>query len=169
MAERDMRENALTRMIARLTTQRACLDFAAGLIRDLPGPVLEIGLGKARTFDHLRSLFPQRALFAFDREVHCSREIAPAPEQLKLGDFRKMLKEMGATFGTSVALAHADIGSHDRAGDAALAAEIAPLIGLLMRPGGVVLGDRAFDGQGWEILPLPPDATGWPYFIYRKR
>lgn len=163
-----MSGDALTRMIARLEVQRACLDFAAELIGELPGPILEIGLGKARTFDHLRALFPHRALFAFDRELHCPRELAPDPAQLRLGDFRTTLKAARQTLALSCALAHADIGSHDRAADAALAQEIAPLIGPLMRPGGVVLGDRAFAGQGWEEIALPEGARGWPYFMYRK-
>lgn len=159
--------DALTRMIARLVTQRACLDFAAALIRDLPGPILEIGLGKARTFDHLRALLPERAIFAFDREVHCPRELAPEPARLRLGDFRATLKEAEAALARSVALAHADIGSHDRDADTALARAIAPLIARLMRPGGVVLGDRALEGQGWETLPLPAGVGDWPYFLYR--
>lgn len=164
-----MSGDALTRMIARLETQRAYLDCAAEMIRDLPGAILEIGLGKARTCDHLRALFPRRALLAFDRELHCPRELAPEPAQLMLGDFRTTLKEAHAALGSSAALAHADIGSHDRAADAALASAIAPLIARLMRPGGVVVGDRAFHGQGWETLELPQGATGWPYFIYRVR
>jgi len=159
--------DALTRMIARLETQRACLDFAAALVCDLPGPVLEIGLGKARTFDHLRALFPERALYAFDREVHCPRELLSAPARLLLGDFRATLKAAESELGGRAALAHADIGSHDRAADAELARAIAPLIARLMRPGGVVLGDRALDGQGWEPMGLPAGVAGWPYFIYR--
>jgi S-adenosyl-L-methionine methyltransferase len=162
-------DDALVRMIARLTTQCACLDLAASLIRDRPGAVLEIGLGKARTFDRLRRLFPDRALFAFDRELHCPRDLAPMPSQLFLGDFRTTLVDARRELGAGCALAHADIGSHDRASDAALAAEIAPLIGELMLPGGVVLGDREFPGQGWEVLPQPEAAKGWPYFIYRVR
>jgi len=57
--------DALSRMIARLRAQKACPDFAALRIRDLPGPVFEVGLGKARTYDRLRYLFAGRRICAF--------------------------------------------------------------------------------------------------------
>ncbi|MBM3542582.1 MAG: hypothetical protein FJX51_11085, partial [Alphaproteobacteria bacterium] len=59
----------LDSFIRRLQAQRACLDHAAMLVRDLPGPVLEFGLGNGRTYDHLRETFPGREIFAFDRQV----------------------------------------------------------------------------------------------------
>ena len=43
----------------------------------LPGHVLEVGLGKGRTYDRLRTLFPQRAIYAFDRELHCPARLRP--------------------------------------------------------------------------------------------
>ncbi|MGH6887075.1 MAG: class I SAM-dependent methyltransferase, partial [Geminicoccales bacterium] len=46
----------LDSFIRRLEAQRACLDLAAARIADLPGPVLELGLGNGRTYDHLREL-----------------------------------------------------------------------------------------------------------------
>ncbi|MYG53434.1 MAG: hypothetical protein F4204_14125, partial [Rhodospirillaceae bacterium] len=41
-------ESRLERMIARLATQRAVLDWAAERVSGIDGPVLEIGLGKGR-------------------------------------------------------------------------------------------------------------------------
>ena len=49
----------LDSFIRRLEAQRACLDRAAELIRDIDGHVLELGLGNGRTYDHLRGLFPE--------------------------------------------------------------------------------------------------------------
>ena len=37
----------LDSFIRRMKAQRACLDWAAQAISDLPGPVFELGLGKA--------------------------------------------------------------------------------------------------------------------------
>ena len=48
----------LDSFIRRLEAQRACLALAAGRIGGLPGPVLELGLGNGRTYDHLRELLP---------------------------------------------------------------------------------------------------------------
>jgi hypothetical protein len=158
----------LDRMISRMVTQRACLDAAARALADVPGAVLEVGLGKARTFDHLRSLFADRALYAFDFEVHAPKRLVPEAETLFLGDFRETLVRAEATLGRCAALVHADIGSKDRAADAVLAAEVAPMIGALLVPGGWVITDREMSGQGWTALDMPPDVSGdWPYFIYQ--
>lgn len=156
----------LSLMIARLQTQRACLDFAAAEIASLPGPVLEVGLGKARTYDRLRTLFPDREIFAFDREIHCPPELVPADEHMFLGDFSATLAA-AARLGRTAALAHADFGTSNRARDAALAVSLAPLLAAIVRPGGLVLTDREMEAADWQSLPLPPDAAGWPYFIYR--
>ena len=59
----------LDSVIRRLAAQRACLEAAARLIAELPGPVLEVGLGNGRTFDHLREILPGREIFALDRRI----------------------------------------------------------------------------------------------------
>ena len=124
----------LEQMIARLVTQRACLDFAAGRLADMPGLILEVGLGKGRTFDHLRHLFPDRDLYAFDRDVHAPPDVVPAADRLILGDFRITLPQAAARLGRTAAFAHADIGTSKRTLDAALAAAIAPMLTQLVKP-----------------------------------
>jgi hypothetical protein len=165
--EENMSE--LDRMISRLVTQRACLDHAADALADVPGAVLEVGLGKARTFDHLRGAFPGRDLYAFDFEVHAPKRLVPDAASLFLGDFRETLVRAHRELGRCAALVHADIGSRDRAADAMLAAEVAPMIAALTVTGGMVLTDREMD-VGWEALALPDGVSGdWPYFMYRLR
>ncbi|WP_292240356.1 class I SAM-dependent methyltransferase [Mesorhizobium sp.] len=105
-------DSRLDRMIARLTTQRRALERAAEETRDLPGPVLEIGLGKGRTYSHLRKLFPDRRIIAFDRDLHAPADAAPAGADLVLGDFRETLSALSGC--APAALAHADFGSEDR-------------------------------------------------------
>jgi hypothetical protein len=154
-------------MIARLGTQRACLNFARGAIENCRGTILEIGLGKGRTYDYLRSVFPQREIFAFDRILHCPADVRPDPRHLILGDFRTTLREAARRMGRNAALVHADIGSDDAGRDAALATPIAPLIDELVAPGGLIIGDREMHMPNWGALPLPQDAEGWRYYIYR--
>jgi hypothetical protein len=77
--------------IRRLQAQRACLDHVCGLIADLPGPVLEVGLGNGRTYDHLRQSLPGRPIYAFDRQVAAHPDCVPAAPFLLLGDFRDTL------------------------------------------------------------------------------
>ena len=151
-------------MIARLTTQRDLLARAADLITDVGGPVLEVGLGKGRTFDHLRRLFPSRRVLAFDRELHALAAGMPASGDFYLGEFTKTLPALD--IGRTAALAHVDFGSPDREHDRRVGMVIAPLVQALVRPGGIVLSDRELGAEGWSRLPvLPPPA--WSYFMWR--
>ncbi len=157
----------LERMIRRLVAQRACLNHAVGLVREMPGSVLELGLGKARTYDHLRRRLPDRSILVFDREVHAPPAFVPDPQQLFLGDFRDTLRTVITRLRGSIVLAHADIGSKDWARDARLVQDLAPLIDELMCDGGIVLTDRQMRCSRWSRLPLPPEAGDWDYFMYR--
>ena len=107
------RDSRLTRMIDRLETQRLCLELAARLIEGLPGPVLEIGLGKGRTYDHLRKILPKREIFVFDRALHAPAEALPDDDHLFHGEFDQTLPEIPKRIGTGAALAHVDIGTDD--------------------------------------------------------
>ncbi|CDX19884.1 conserved hypothetical protein [Mesorhizobium sp. ORS 3324] len=156
-------DSRLDRMIARLTTQRRALERAAEETRDLPGPVLEIGLGKGRTYSHLRKLFPERRIIAFDRDLHAPADATPTGVDLVLGDFRETLPTLSGR--VSAALAHADFGSEDRARDAAQVGWLAALIDGLMAPGGLVVSDRAMQSPRWTALPF--DTPDWPYFLWR--
>ncbi|PBB79289.1 hypothetical protein CK218_21105 [Mesorhizobium sp. WSM3879] len=156
-------DSRLDRMIARLTTQRRALERAAEETGDLPGPVLEIGLGKGRTYSHLRKLFPDRRIIAFDRDLHAPADAAPAGADLVLGEFRETLSALSGC--APAALAHADFGSEDRARDTAQAGWLAALIDALMAPGGLVVSDRAMQSPRWT--PLPFDTPDWPYFLWR--
>ncbi|MDH3228820.1 MAG: hypothetical protein OEN55_03400 [Alphaproteobacteria bacterium] len=159
-------------MLARLATQRACLDVAAARISALPGPVLELGLGKGRTYDRVRRIMPDRDILVFDLDLHCPPALRPPADKLFLGDFRDTLRAAFDRLGNVAAMVHADIGSEDRARDAGLASDIGPLIELLVRRGGLVLSDRqlSLTGDNWERLPIPQEAarTGWPYFIWAR-
>lgn len=157
----------LERMIERLVTQRACLDFAATAIANVSGAILEVGLGKGRTFDHLRRLFPERELYAFDRDVHAPFDVVPDDQYLMLGDFRQTLAAAVVRMGRCAALIHADIGSEDKARDRALATTIAPFIEQLALPSGYVVADRALVAAELVLQPLPPTVGNFPYFIYR--
>ena len=156
----------LERMIARLTTQRDLLDRAAVMIETVDGPVLEVGLGKGRTFDHLRQLLPGREIFAFDRFLHAPAAASPPADHLYLGDFSDTLAEAAARLSRVAALAHADFGSPDRGHDAGQARMLGPLLRQLVRPGGIVLADRQLAVDGWALVPIAPP-TAWPYFLWR--
>ncbi|NIR32318.1 MAG: hypothetical protein GWN84_24060 [Gammaproteobacteria bacterium] len=156
----------LERMIHRLATQRACLDYAVGLVADVPGPVLELGLGKGRTYDHLRHRLPGREIFAFDRHLHAALNCVPSAEHLVLGELFTTLQTAPDTVGAPAALVHADIGTVNPEADARAVAALAPLIDALVCTDAVIVSDREMTVRRWRALPLPDEAT-WPYFMYR--
>lgn len=160
-------ESRLSRMIERLATQRACLDRAAGLIARVPGPVIELGLGKGRTYDHLRLILPEREIFAFDFNIHAPPDCVPDETHLVFGDFLETLESEAARLGAPAALAHADIGSENLDEDAERAAAIVPLLEPLMAPGAIVLGDREMPSRRWTAIELPADAGTFDYYMYR--
>lgn len=173
MAQAAEEQSRLERMIARLATQRAVLDRAASLAAGIDGPVLEIGLGKGRTYSHLRRLFPDRDIWAFDFEVHAPAHSRPPDSRMRLGDFRESLLTCWAEIGAPPALVHADIGTESRRADAALARFVGGVMAQRLAPGGCLLGDRDMGCAGLVRLETPavalPDRIApWPYFLYRR-
>jgi hypothetical protein len=153
--------------IRRLKAQRACLNLAAASIRDLPGPVFELGLGNGRTYDHLREILPGREIFVFEREVAAHPDCIPDRGHLLRGDFRDTLPEAAKRFAGRVALVHADVGSANPERDARLAAFIAGELPKLLTPGGIVAADRDVAFAGARALALPAGLEPGVYFMYR--
>ncbi len=158
----------LDSFIRRLEAQRACLDRAAELIRDIDGYVLELGLGNGRTYDHLRSLFPERQIYVCERRVAAHPDCLPPSEMLILGDMRESLVAARARLGGRVACAHFDVGTGDAAGNLALAAELAPKIVPLLCKGAVLASDPVLDCAELTALPLPEGVAPDRYHLYRR-
>jgi hypothetical protein len=157
----------LDSFIRRLTAQRDLLNQAARTIADLPGPVLELGLGNGRTYDHLRSILPGRPVYVFDRKVAAHPDSVPDAEHLFLGDFADTLPAAARRLGASAALAHCDIGSGDRAATAALARWLGPALAPLLAPGAIVLADQRLELPRAVALPQPDSVPPGRYHFYR--
>ena len=80
--------------IARMVSQRACIDHSVALTRNMTGPVFELGLGNGRTFDHIRAHVQDRDIFVFERAVASNPASTPDPDQLVLGDVFDTLPAM---------------------------------------------------------------------------
>ena len=158
----------LDSFIRRLEAQRACLDRAAELIHDLDGSVLELGLGNGRTYDHLRSLFPDRAIYVCERQVAAHPDCVPPSDMLILGDMRETLMAVRGRLGGRIALAHLDAGGGDEAANHALAAEITPRLTPLLCVGGVLASDPPIDCPDLQELPLPDGIAPGRYHLYRR-
>ncbi|MBV8534007.1 MAG: hypothetical protein JO128_00360 [Alphaproteobacteria bacterium] len=161
----------LDSFIRRLEAQRVCLDWSIGAVRDLPGPVLELGLGNGRTYDHLRAkLGDVRGIFALDRQMTAHPACRPDSDHLILGDFQDTLPGLARRLGPVMALVHADTGSGDEEASRAQARQLAGLIDPLLAPGGLVVSDQnmAPNATAWLTERLPTGITVGRYFIYRK-
>jgi hypothetical protein len=157
----------LDSFIRRLQAQRACLDHAVDLIRDLPGPALELGLGNGRTYDHLRERLPQRDIYVCDRQVAAHPDCIPPDRFLILGDVRDTLPQARARIGAPVALVHADLGSGDTEANRRQALALAPIIAALLQPGGIVVSDQELTTPRLQPLDLPSGVKPGRYFLYR--
>ena len=167
MSHGGERVSRLDSAIRRLMAQRACLDAAAALIADLPGPVLELGLGNGRTYDHLREILPDRGIYVFDRRVAAHPECVPDDDHLFLGDVLKMLPRAAERLAGQVALVHSDIGSGRPEVDAPLAAALGEALAPLLRPGAIVVSDQRLAVVDWQDEALPKDVPAGRYFFYR--
>ena len=148
----------LDSFIRRLVAQRACL-----------GPVLELGLGNGRTYDHLRELLPEREIFVFEREVRAHPACIPDPAHLFLGDIHAMLPAALHHLPARAALAHSDLGTGDAAANAALAAWLARHLPALLAPGAWVVADQPLRDSALAPMAPPAEVVSERYFLYRRQ
>lgn len=159
----------LESFIRRLEAQRACLDASRRLIEGIPGPVLELGLGNGRTFDHLRGLFPDREIFVFERRPASHPDCRPDAAHLIEGDIRETLPGALAWLPQRAALVHNDIGTGDAMANAEIAAWLSRTLPPLVLAQGIVLSDQRLDSSELVPEPLPDALPEGRYFLYRRR
>jgi hypothetical protein len=163
----------LDSFIRRLEAQRACLDAAITAIRDVPGAVLELGLGNGRTYDHLRSrLNGSREIFAFDRQLAAHPDCIPDKDHLVLGDFRETLPTLARRLAGKVALVHADTGSGDSAASQAQARRLVEMLVPFLASNALIVSDQDMAPEaalGWRSEPLPAGVPAGRYHLYRCR
>lgn len=155
----------LDSFIRRMTAQRDILNHICNSVKELDGPVIELGLGNGRTFDHLRERFPDRRILAFDRAVGSHKSSTPQSGDLIVGE----IKETAQTFtGINAALVHADIGTGYDDKDAVTLTWLPQLVAGLLVPHGIVASGLVLDHPQLEQLPLPSTVKEGRYFLYRR-
>jgi len=153
--------------IARMVSQRACLDHANALTKGMPGPVFELGLGNGRTYHHMAETMPDRDIYVFERAVASHPDSTPPDDRIILGDVHETLPAALQRFGPTAALIHADLGGHNLAKNDAFARAISPLVEPMLAKGGVMVASDRMYFDALEELPLPPDAVPGRCFLYR--
>ena len=154
--------------IRRLQAQRACLDWAVSEIANLQGPILELGLGNGRTYDHLRKLLPERKIYVFERKVAAHPDCIPDDQYLFEGDFRDTVPSASDKIGQAAALAHCDIGSGDKELTAQLAKFVGSALVPYLAPGAIIASDQAFSAPELRAINLPQGMAAGRYYLYRN-
>ncbi|TWT15055.1 class I SAM-dependent methyltransferase [Reyranella sp. CPCC 100927] len=157
----------LDSFIRRMQAQRDCLNWAAAQVRTVRGPVLEVGLGNGRTYDHLRYLLPDHDIYVFEREVHAHPDCVPPDDHLFLGDVHETFPRAAAALAHRAVLIHSDLGTGDHAANMALGGWLGPALDSLLAPGGYVIVNQPLDVPRWTRLPEPDRVRRDRYFIYR--
>ncbi len=155
----------LESFIRRLTAQRDILDM---ICRDMDlrdGPVMELGLGNGRTYDHLRERLPGRRIIAFDRVNGANLRSLPPEGDLILGEISETARSFA---GIGAALVHADIGSGYDDLDELNLRWLPQLAVDLLAPGGIAASGVPLDHPELTALTLPDGIRPGRYFLYRK-
>ena len=154
----------LDSMLRRFAAQRDGLNWAADLISDHVGPALDLGLGNGRTYDHLREIMPNRRIWVIDRVLQCHPSCVPPTEDYLEGEAEPMLKKL-SDMGERMILAHYDFGGGIKEQDVAEAARLSPMIGSVMRAGGLIISGQPL--VGFEEIKGPDSIAADRYMFYR--
>lgn len=155
----------LESFIRRLTAQRDILDM---ICREVPlgdGPVIELGLGNGRTYDHLRERLPGRRIIAFDRVCQANLRSMPPDGDLILGEIDETARPFK---GINAALVHADIGSGYDDLDELNLGWLSGLIVDLLAPGGIAASGVPLSHPELHPLPVPAGVPKDRYFLYKR-
>ena len=154
--------------IDRMVSQRACLKYAAELIKDQFGPVFELGLGNGRTYHHMCEIMPERDIYVFERAIASHPDSTPPEDRVLLGDVSETLPRALERFGPTAVLIHADLGGHNARKNDLFARAVSPLIEPLLAPGGVMVSSDRMYFDDLDEIALPADAVKGRCFIYRR-
>jgi len=153
----------LDMLIRRLMAQRASIERAADLVATLEGPAIVLGLGDGAALDHLCEVVRKRGVIVFDRGPIADGAAGQAAERVE-GDPRETLPRSWERLKRSAALVLINFPITD---ETRLAAEVAPLVAPILRPGAVVVSEIALELPGWEKLAVPEGVREGRHHLYR--
>jgi hypothetical protein len=154
----------LERTLYRLRAQYATLGTAFSAIAGRRGLVWEIGLGKGRSYDHLRRALPEAAVYAFDRQRLSVADCTPPDDRMMLGELAETLPPLAAAQAGRVVLAHVDLGTEPPAEETRAALE--RWLPVVLGPGGLVAAGTPLTLAGAQSLALPEAAAAGGYALY---
>ncbi|MBJ3777410.1 class I SAM-dependent methyltransferase [Acuticoccus mangrovi] len=157
----------LDSFIRRMSAQRLLLDAAAERLVGIDGPIIDLGIGAGRTYDHLVALFPDREVFAFDNFVQAAVGVLPDAHHMVIGEIRDTLPASLPRLGRRAALIHNDLGSADAVGNAAIGGWLAPAILAVARPDAIIVTSFVLPFDKAVSLPLPDGVAPGRYHLFQ--
>lgn len=157
----------LDSFIRRLTAQRDILNWAISKV-GATGPVLEIGLGNGRTYDHLRVALGEDRIYAFDRANNANPRSIPPADRLILGEFGDTLPAFATRHPGGAALVHSDVGLGDPEANAQQVIKMSGWVPPLLASGAMLLSDQKLEHPALLLQPLPVPIPADRYFLYIK-
>lgn len=155
----------LESMRRRLTAQIDGLNWAIAKTADIPGDVLDLGLGNGRTYDHLREYAPGRRIWVIDRVLKSHPSCIPPEEDFLMGEAEPMLERL-ASIPARIALAHYDFGYGVKEEDVAEGARLSPFIAQVMASNGMIVSQQPL--VGFEQITGPNTIDPERYLFYRN-
>ena len=161
------RPDRLLRMFDLLVAKIEVLNFSCEELADVPGDILELGLGRGNSYDRLRTIFPNRKIHVFDTKINCAPDVVPPETDTQVGDVLETVPAFTRRNGRNAALGHYDIGGYNQQENDRLASRVAQLLKEAMIPGGLVISSSNMgEVDGWTIIP--DRCTSYhKHFIYR--
>lgn len=161
----------LDSFINRMTAQRDCLNQVAEWLGGaaLADPVLELGLGNGRTYDHLRSLFPRAPIFVFDRAMKANPKSAPSADFMILGEIAETLPAIRPRLGAGARLVHSDLGTGVPETTAPILRFLEQALPPLLADGAYIVADQRLTVPSWQPVALPDSVAEGRYFIWQHR
>lgn len=153
--------------IRRLSAQRDILDEICARLAGMNGPVVELGLGNGRTYDHLRERLPERQIYVFERDPQPNPRSMPPEALLIRGEMEETLAAFTSRNGRCAALIHADVTTGVPERDRSEFRWLAPRICEVALPHALVLSGFPLEDRRLVAEALPDEVPDGRYFKYR--
>ena len=155
----------LESMRRRLTAQIDGLNWALDQVADIPGDMLELGLGNGRTYDHMREYGDDRRIWVIDRQLNCHPSCVPPEDSYLEGEADAMMQAL-ADRGAKIALAHYELGIGIRDQDEKEAEKLSEYLVPLIAPGGLIVSQQPI--VGIPEIDGPDTIAEGRYLFYRQ-
>lgn len=167
MVVRIQAQDRLSQMKSRATAQLAILDRVETELRKTSeNHIWEVGYGGGRTYDRLRTVFPDTPITVFDNRPDGRERVQNDGNQFFEGDAFDLLPKSAAQAPGTVTFMHADIGTPSFDNDILRVGNLGNAAQTALAKGALVASDRPIAPDGWTLIGNALEHN-WSYFLWR--